>query len=266
MLEEFLAFKVVIPLVESTEYIKYELMSWTVPYNSTGMTAKLILPSVVAIDTATGTVFTPHRWVGNRPAACRTGGLYKQPRKSCLRGILTNRKDLLAKCPITIGKRKEEAILTEVYPGEYIIETWKTMVSIQCLGQHGSSAELSTGTFHVLVPEGCVVQGDGWTLPGMLRRTVNKTLIARRIKVPSFHLSELIPELTAHRLLDQGGLNPLEVPPPLTLSKLDVPPEIQLPSESQGMIYGIPSLLLEGLAVILVVLLLVKSGKVTCSV
>lgn len=262
---KILAYKVVLPLVEPKNYIRYELMSWPVPYNDSNITAQLEVPSQVAIDTSTGSVFTPHRCVGTRPPACRTGPIFLSSKWKCTRGILTDRKDLLAECPLTLRRQKKLETVAEIYPGEYVVQTWKTSVVQQCLGKHGSSVELSAGTYHVQVPEGCRIQGDGWVLPGMLKRTMNRTLLSRKIEVPVLSLTELIPEEVAHRILSVKGLDPHEVLPPITLSKLEIPQDLELPSESPAaLLYGgIPVLLIIGLVVLLI--FLVKSGKINCS-
>ena len=262
---KLLAYKVIIPLIEPKNYIKYELMSWPVPYNETNITAQLEVPSLVAIDTSTGSVFTPHRCVGTRPPACRTGPVYLSSRWKCTRGILTSRKDLLSECPLTLRKQKKEAAVVEIYPGEYVLQTWKTSVVQQCLGKHGNSQELSAGTYHVHVPEGCCIQGDGWVLPGMLKRTVNRTLISRRIEVPTLSLTELIPEAVAHRILSVEGLNPQAILPPITLSKLEIPPDLELPeTDTVALLYGgLPVLLI--ICGIVVLVFLFKTGRINCS-
>jgi len=236
-----LVYKVVLPLVENSKYVKYEIQSWPVPYEEVGLTAKILVPAVVAMDTIAGTVCTPHDCLGRRPTVCRTGPQYTGVQWACVRGILTGQDVLRKHCKLTIKRAGAQQVIQEVYPGEYVLVTWDTSITVRCLGKRGRPDTLKEGVYHVLVPETCRIHGEGWVLPGLMKRTVNRTLLARRVAVPSLSIPHLMPEKVASKMvpLEADGLSPEILPKELTLSKMDIPPEIHIATVSKWKTYGI---------------------------
>jgi hypothetical protein len=228
-----MVYKAVLPLVDRVHYLRYTIKTWKIPYNSTGYSAQILTPKDMAIDTSRGTVFMPHSCIGIQPEVCRTGPQYDRRLERCPCGILIGEASLRRSCRIRIEHQDATTTLEEVQGGEYVLVTWGDACTLQCRNHLGIRVELAAGVYLLNVPQNCTVVGTGWTLTGILKRTVHTSVAARQVQdlVP-FGLKQLIPEehVAAHLPLT----NLTRLPPVMvaTVSELSVPPPV--PMWNQG--------------------------------
>ena len=77
-----------------------------------------------------------------------------------------------------LGYLTEDNISTvqELSPGEFIISTDGKTMSLVCAGQANKIIRISGGLYILKLPSRCRINGQGWTLTGMARRTVQSTV------------------------------------------------------------------------------------------
>jgi hypothetical protein len=238
-----LVYRATLPLVDHTHYLRYHLHTWKQPYNTSGYSARLVVAPDVALDTNSGTIFVPHSCIGMQPEVCRTGPQYNQHLGQCPRGILLEQRALRKHCQIQLAFENSTTVIDEVNSGEFVMVTWGEICVLHCRGKLEKQYHLLPGVYLLSVPENCTIAGQGWTLPGIIRRTVQKSVKSHQVllTVP-LDMTQIVDEVDVIHHLQQRVTAQLEPIAAVTLSKLDTP--IPLLDWSAGKTFSWESIML----------------------
>ena len=233
--DKILVFRANLPLTDRFTYLRYKLHSWAIPGNSSEFKTQLQVPEDVAFHTETGGIFEPTSCMGVRPTICRTGPVYDRSRMQCARGIVTGEEKLRRQCLITITRAQTEATsVQELSPGEVIISTNGENMSLVCKGQAERRINLRGGLFILTLPTACRINGHGWTMTGLARRSVQSTVSLPVVAIKPFRLSTTITQRSVERHLNSPHWEILSKIENIKISSLDVDP-----NEDSGIIWGL---------------------------
>jgi hypothetical protein len=200
--KERLVFRAELPFMDQTKYLRYRIWTWPVPTNSSGYYVRLQVPDDVALDTTTGGLFEPVACQGHDPSICRTGPIYDRTRLQCPRGILTGDDQLRTLCKVTIDKRRVEvSSVDELAPGMFVIVTPGEDYSLHCTGKPEERVKLTIGVYVVNLKSGCRIQGNGWTIVGVITGQGRVDVKFPPVQIAPFLLNEMVsPEALQERL------------------------------------------------------------------
>ena len=233
--DKILVFRANLPLTDRFTYLRYQLRSWAIPGNSTEFKTQLQVPGDIAFHTETGGIFEPTSCMGARPTICRTGPVYDRSRMQCARGIVTGEEKLRRQCLITITRAQTEASsVQELSPGEVLISTTGESLSLVCKGLAERRINLRGGLFILTLPTACRINGRGWTMTGLARRSVQSTVSLAVIAIKPFRLATTITQISVERHLNSSHWAILSKIEDLKISSLDVDP-----NEDSGIIWGL---------------------------
>ena len=191
--DKILVFRANLPLTDRFTYLRYKLQSWAIPGNSSELKTQLQVPEDVAFHIETGGIFEPTSCMGVRPTICRTGPVYDRSRMQCARGIVTGEERFRRQCLITITRAQTEATsVQELSPGEVIISKNGENMSLVCKGQAERRINLRRGLFILTLPTACRINGRGWTITGLARRSAQLTVSLPVVAIKPFRLSTTI--------------------------------------------------------------------------
>ena len=233
--DKILVFRANLPLTDRFTYLRYQLRSWAIPGNSSEFKTQLQVPGDIAFHTETGGIFEPTSCMGARPTICRTGPVYDRSRMQCARGIVTGEEKLRRQCLITITRAQTEASsVQELSPGEVLISTTGESLSLVCKGLAERRINLRGGLFILTLPTAYRINGRGWTMTGLARRSVQSTVSLPVIAIKPFRLATTITQRSVERHLNSPHWAILSKIEDLKISSLDVDP-----NEDSGIIWGL---------------------------
>ena len=173
--------------------------------------------------------------MGARPTICRTGPVYDRSRMQYARGIVTGEEKLRRQCLITITRAQTEASsVQELSPGEVLISTTGESLSLVCKGLAERRINLRGGLFILTLPTACRINGRGWTMAGLARRSVQSTVSLAVIAIKPFRLATTITQRSVERHLNSPHWAILSKIEDLKISSLDVDP-----NEDSWIIWGL---------------------------
>ena len=233
--DKILVFRANLPLTDQNTYLRYHIRSWAIPGNSSEFKTQLQVPNDIAFHTETGGIFEPTSCLGARPSICRTGPVYDRSKMQCARGIVTGETRLRSHCLITITRANVANISTvqELSPGELIISTDGENMSLVCAGRAEKRIRLSGGLYILKLPSRCRLNGQGWTLTGMARRTAQTTVSLPVIEIAPFNLSTAITAKSIESHLNSPHWAVLAKVKNIKMSSLNVDP-----NEDYGINWG----------------------------
>ena len=233
--DKILVFRANLPLTDQFTYLRYHIRSWAIPGNSSEFKTQLQVPKDIAFHTETGGIFEPTSCLGARPSICRTGPVYDRSKMQCARGIVTGETRLRSHCLITITRGNTDNISTvqELSPGEVTISTDGENMSLVCAGQAEKRIRLSGGLYILKLPSRCRINGQGWTLTGMARRSIQSTVSLPVIQIAPFNLTTAITEKSIESHLNSPHWAVLAKVKNIKLSSLNVDP-----NQDYGIIWG----------------------------
>ena len=128
---------------------------------------------------------------------------------------------------ITIARDNTANIsaVQELSPAEVVISTDGENMSLVCAGQAEKRIRLSGGLYILKLPSRCRINGQGWTLTGMARRSIQSTVSLPVIQIAPFNLTTAITEKSIESHLNS--------PHWAVLSSLNVDP-----NQDYGIIWG----------------------------
>ena len=179
--QTLLLYRIRLPLVESVEYLLYQLHSWPVPFNQSGYSAQIEIEPIMGLDTVTGYVFVPSRCYGQNPQVCRFGIKTHPGRMRCERALITRELQHLENCVVKITKQEEFSQLTEITPGEYILVTWGETIHKRCVEKEPERRKLPPGVYTLKLTENCTFVGDDWRVTSL--REVKGRISVLAVKV-----------------------------------------------------------------------------------
>ena len=233
--DKILVFRANLPLTDRFTYLRYQLRSWAIPGNSSEFKTQLQVPGDIAFHTETGGIFEPTSCMGARPTICRTGPVYDRSRMQCARGIVTGEEKLRRQCLITITRAQTEASsVQELSPGQVLISTTGESLSLVCKGLAERRINLRGGLFILTLPTARRINGRGWTMTGLARRSVQSTVSLPVIAIKPFRLATTITQRSVERHLNSPHWAILSKIEDLKISSLDVDP-----NEDSGIIWGL---------------------------
>ena len=191
--DKILVFRANLPLTDRHLYLRYHIQSWPIPGNTSEFRTQLQVPSDIAFHTETGGIFSPTGCMGENPAICRTGPIFDRTMMKCSRGILTGEAQLRRHCYVTISKVHERTnTVKEILPGAAIISTYGEAISLLCTGQTEKRVTLVGGLYLLTIPSNCRINGEGWTLSGLIHRSLQIAMELPVIKIQPFNLSTIV--------------------------------------------------------------------------
>ena len=188
--DRILVFRANLPLTDRHLYLRYQIQSWPIPGNTSEFRTQLQVPSDIAFHTETGGIFSPTACLGNNPEICRTGPIFDRSMMKCSRGILTGETQLRRHCYVTITKVRERVnTVKEIVPGAAIISTYGEAISLLCTGQAEERVSLVGGPYLITIPSNCRINGEGWTISGLIHRSLHLVMELPVITILPFNLS-----------------------------------------------------------------------------
>ena len=182
-----LMFKATIPFVSDVGYLSYQIKSHPYPISNTDfLTFKV--KGQIGFNTELGTVFSPKHCIGVDPIICRSGPIYTGNEYQCERGILSGDHKLRDLCEITLTS-KNDSMVKETEPGEYIISSRGEQYSLQCPNEREELGEMQAGVNLLRVPAYCVLKFKGFHIDGIMQMSSNITLESKFIPIEPFNIS-----------------------------------------------------------------------------
>ena len=223
--DKILVFRANLPLTDSHMYLRYHIQSWPIPGNSSEFRTQLQVTTDIAFHTETGGIFKPTGCLGNNPAICRTGPIFDRTMMKCSRGILTGEPQLRRHCSVTITKVREMInTVQEISPGAAIISTYGETISLLCTGQAEKRVPLIGGLYFLTIPPNCRINGKGWTLAGLIHRSIRFVMKLPIIKIRPFNLSTTVSHESVAQHLKSPHWMLLDKVENIRLSSLTVEP------------------------------------------
>ena len=107
-------------------------------------------------------------------------------------------------------------------------------MSLVCKGQAERRINLRGGLFILTLPTACRINGHGWTMTGLARRSVQSTVSLPVVAIKPFRLSTTITQRSVERHLNSPHWEILSKIENIKISSLDVDP-----NEDSGIIWGL---------------------------
>ena len=141
-------------------------------------------------------------------------------------GILTGDIELRKSCKITITSDvNARTMVHEIFPGMVAVSTTGESLSLLCTDRAERRLRMAGGVFIVDVPVGCRLNGVGFAVPGLARRTTELTIKTTVIRIKPFHLHTTVTTDTVARHLKGPQWSALGTVKDIQLSSLDDDPK-----------------------------------------
>ena len=159
-----LGFRVVIPALAKTHYLKFGLRYFKVPVG-TNQLRQLVGRDSLAINTLTGTTFTPHDCAGSAPMLCDP--TYETLVPTCEGALVTGRQ--APDCRVIITPRRNAT--SEVFrlsdrTTVAVVAYTPTEVTTRCPGLPPQRQTVQ-GPQRVPIPDNCLLETDSWRVSSM---------------------------------------------------------------------------------------------------
>ena len=159
-----LVFHVRIPAAGRTHYLQFGLNYFPVRVNNVYIRQLKGLDRV-AVNTDTGSTFSPRDCIGKNPRLCMPSKEVLSP--TCEYGLVSNRS--LQMCKVEIAKRN---VTSDIFPlslGHFVITPFETItVTMRCQGQTAETREVNRPT-EINVPGNCKLETKDWIITGTLQ-------------------------------------------------------------------------------------------------
>ena len=144
----------------------------------------------------------------------------------CSRGIITGERELRQSCKITItSDANARTMVHEILPGMVVVSTTGESLSLLCIGHAERRLRMAGGVFIIDVPVGCRLNGVGFAVPGLARRTMELAIKTIVIRIKPFHLHTTVTTDTVARHLKGPQWSALGTVKDIQLSSLDDDPK-----------------------------------------
>ena len=256
-----LVYRVKLPLVREIDFWRYNIQSWPLPYNETGLAIQLrIEHNDVGLNPQTGEIFHPKSCTGRNPIVCRTGPIYKPGAWMCTRAILSGNKELRHTCEVELSHTNGLTKAVEIALGEYVLITWGEMIYTRCVSRPEESRKLPVGTYLITVRDKCSTSGKEWTLPGLVKRIGRISVRALKINdITPLDIQNVIPEGDALKELRKIKFNVLKPLSRVHLKPLIEPdPYIDWEQHGSHLSYGLLFILVSLIGVLIIIGICVK--------
>ena len=191
--ESRLVFRATLPFVDNNKYIRYNILSFPVPGNAPNTTIKLKVKSDVALDTRSGHLFYPQgsRCFGLNPTICNHNAFYRGESIACYKGIISGQEELRQHCHVDIGFKITNTHIESVGLNSYILVSPGEIMYLNCVGEKGRSFNVRPGVFVMHVHSNCQLQGDAWSVSGVVIRNSNVHVTYDPLDIEPFALGNL---------------------------------------------------------------------------
>ena len=160
--EDQLMFQVLIPLISPKPFLLFSVAAHGVPLNDSNLQITLNVNSLYAINSMTGDLIKPQSCTGHAPTICASAIEFDTSKYQCVRGLITNRKDLTAKCTVEVKHITNEDLISPLAVNQYAVLSLGGNIVTHCYGQTEQYYELSRGTYNISCLSNCRVKGQGW--------------------------------------------------------------------------------------------------------
>ena len=202
--DDFLAFIVHLPLIETTQYSGFKIETFPVPLPNSTTTVRLQTEGIIAVSTS-GAILHLRQCVGDDPIVCDPSPVRKDSPSthSCAQSLIMKDSEVQKRCPAILETHPEGLIYTRV-PNHMIFVTWGEAITEQCEG-NVHRASLASGTYQIYWPGQCFITTQHWTIPGVVTRDYNKSVDVGWLSwdIPNFELPKLIVSLNTTLRLPQ---------------------------------------------------------------
>ena len=121
----------------------------------------------------------------------------------CFSSPLTGEKSLRAFCAVTIARAITPSTTVQgISSGVVVISTTGTTLSFLCGGLPERRITMTGGVYHIGIPAKCRIQGVGFAISGMARRSLRITVQTKTITVKPFHLVSTVTQHSVARHFD----------------------------------------------------------------
>ena len=212
-------YRVLLPLVENTDYMLYQFQCWPVPFNSTGFSAQIEVQPVMGLDTVSGDIFRPSRCYGQKPQVCHAGVKTHQRHMKCERALITG---VPHKQAFVVELRKENKLskLTEISPGENILVTWGETIQKRCPGSEPIRLKLSAGVYAMKLSDDCMYAGEDWKVTPLRELKGRLSIMALKVKISNINLIQTVNNTKTLQKLKSFGKDLLDPVVRVTLQPL----------------------------------------------
>ena len=177
--------KYTVPLLDSEQYLAYNLHTYPSFYDNTTFAVRLYHDVYVAIGTHTGELFYPEKCKGIEPVVCHAGLRYDKSRELCVRGLMTGSEVPQTSCPISIIKSIDNSqSVREVTRNQFVVHTSEEQYSYRCPNEKPKVGEFSHGTYIVEIDPNCVLDTNSWMLEGLTYHEIYQYFNISPIEIP----------------------------------------------------------------------------------
>ena len=190
-----MGYRVTIPMVDTNPYLGYELRAFPVPLRNASATVKLHASGIVAVDPRTGGVFNTDQCQGINPLICPPLAVRRhREHMDCTHALILG-KDVLEYCAVDVEPMDtdDETIIIQA-ANEIILVTFGSNVIQRCT-THVTQIQLIRGTYRITWDQGCMLQTEHWTIPGLTTFHTNlhsNHSLWQSLSFPKIHFDDLI--------------------------------------------------------------------------
>ena len=173
--QDILSYFVILPLVDSSPYVGYEVQTFPIPLQNSSTMVKILATGTIALDTRSGSVFTAEGCSGRAPLVCNPTPIHKNDElKGCVHAIAM-KKDVSSVCEVKVIPSER----SHVYPGvsnHVIVSTWQEDIMEHCPSGVERLETLTLGAFIVEWQGDCILSTDTWSISGVVTRETKRVV------------------------------------------------------------------------------------------
>ena len=205
---DMLVYRVKLPLIDNYVFIMYQLHSWPVSYNLSGIYTKIQVNSIIAVDTMSGYTFQPKNCIGNKPRVCFNNVKYKNAFK-CEMAIIKGDDKGNENYIVSLIRSKPKTIVKEITTGEYILSTPGEEIIMRCLYKSAQSYKLKAGVYAIDVEKDCIYEGKTWIITPLLEANGRISIMALKINTNPVRVHQILENHLEAFNLNESELSPI---------------------------------------------------------
>ena len=188
---EDLVYQVILPLISIKSFDMFNLKTFPVLTNDSTVATQIQVHPRIAVDTLSGRELRPYSCMGRNPVVCRNNVIYKKTQK-CEMALIQGRQKEYQSCTIKIISVKDYGSIEEVHHNEYVIQSPGEDILVRCKGNMTQTTSLPRGVHLLHVEEGCIYEGERWSVRPVDQVHSKARLTYSQIAVPAVNVHNIV--------------------------------------------------------------------------
>ena len=254
-----LAFKVDLPVVYRTPYLRYSIKTFEVP-TSNMTTIELEGAGEFGFDSRTARIFRPVMCQGLAPEVCRQAPMFEKGYTLCPRSIIAGTGQ---DCNIKLTRSPQRvSLVTPIDYNQAVLTSFGEELSERCPGKAPIKKRIEAGAHLISIQGHCVLHGRGWDLAGIRITEKHQRIETDHLVIPFLNVSVRIPATLTFQPMPNLGYN-TEVAS-VRLEPLHDIPDISWYESHQTPVTQLSMVSALGISVIFIVVFVVVGSMAYC--